>query len=169
VLYIEGPSVRDVTQVANRRHDVDHTAARGREHSQGRLPQQSGHRAIKSWMALSTSRDLHVGMIACQNDDMAMGARRAFEELGDMKARDSWLSLPITGCDGVPKSGQSWVRESRLAATVISPPLVGDAMHLVANALTTGTQPAERTLMSPISFPALKDLAKAKGQAQGSS
>jgi len=106
-------------------------------------------------------------MIACQNDDMAMGARRAFEELGDMSARDSWLSLPITGCDGVPKAGQAWVLEGRLAATVISPPLVGDAMQLLATALRTGTQPAERTLMPPVSFPALKELVKAKGQAQG--
>jgi len=100
---------------------------------------------------------------------MATGARRAFEELGDRSARDSWLSLPITGCDGVPKAGQAWVREGRLAATVISPPLVGDAMQLVATALRTGTQPEERTLVRPISFPALKELVKAKGQAQGSS
>lgn len=157
MLYIEGPSVRHVTRLRTEGMMSTKPQRVAVNTLKGDWPQQSGHRAIKSWMALSTSRDLHVGMIACQNDDMAMGARRAFEELGDMKARDSWLSLPITGCDGVPKSGQSWVREGRLAAT------------LVANALTTGTQPAERTLMSPISFPALKDLAKAKGQAQGSS
>lgn len=169
VLYIEGPSVRDVTRLRTKGMMSTKPQRVAVNTLKGDWTQQSGHRAIKSWMALSTSRDLHVGMIACQNDDMAMGARRAFEEPGDMKARDSWLSLPITGCDGVPKSGQSWVREGRLAATVISPPLVGDAMHLVANALRTGTQPAKHTLMSPISFPALKDLAKAKGQAQGSS
>ena len=169
VLYIEGPSVRDVTRLRTKGMMSTKPQRVTVNTLKGDWTQQSGHRAIKSWMALSTSRDLHVGMIACQNDDMAMGARRAFEELGDMTARDSWLSLPITGCDGVPKSGQAWVREGRLAATVISPPLVGDAMHLVANALSTGTQPAERTLMSPISFPALKDLVKAKGQAQGSS
>ena len=71
----------------------------------------------------------------------------------------------ITGCDGVPKAGQAWVREGRLAATVISPALVGDAMQLLATALKTGTQPPERTLVAPISFPALKELVKAKGQA----
>ena len=169
VLYIEGPSVRDVTRLRTKGMMSTKPQRVTVNTLKGDWTQQSGHRAIKSWMALSTSRDLHVGMIACQNDDMAMGARRAFEELGDMTARDSWLSLPITGCDGVPNSGQAWVREGRLAATVISPPLVGDAMHLVANALSTGTQPTERTLMSPISFPALKDLVKAKGQAQGSS
>jgi len=164
VLYIEGPSGREVARLRTKGMMSTKPQRVAVSTLKGDWTQQSGHRAIKSWLALSTSRDLHVGMIACQNDDMAMGARRAFEELGDMRARDSWLSLPITGCDGVPKAGQAWVREGRLAATVISPPLVGDAMHLLATALRSGTQPAERTVMPPMSFPALKEMVKAKGQ-----
>ena len=50
---------------------------------------------MKSWLALSTSREMHIGMIVCQNDDMAIGARHAFEEIGDLQERDRWLSLPI--------------------------------------------------------------------------
>ncbi len=165
VLYIEGPSGRDVSRMRTKGMMSTKPNRVVVNTLKGDWTQHSGHRAIKSWLALSTSREMHVGMIACQNDDMATGARRAFEEVSDMTARDAWLKLPITGCDGVPKSGQTWVREGRLAATVISPPLVGDAMHLVATALRTGTQPAERTLVAPISFPALKELVKAKGQA----
>lgn len=165
VLYIEGPSGRDVSRLRTRGMMSTKPQRIAVNTLKGDWTQQSGHRTIKSWLALSTSREMHVGMIACQNDDMATGARRAFEELSDTKARDFWLSLPITGCDGVPKSGQTWVREGRLAATVISPPLVGDAMQLVATALRTGTQPTERTLVPPSSFPALKDLVKAKAQA----
>jgi ABC-type sugar transport system substrate-binding protein len=104
-------------------------------------------------------------MIACQNDDMAMGARRAFEELGNMQERDAWLRLPITGCDGVPRSGQEWVRQGRLAATVISPPLMGDALELLASALKAGSQPPERTLVAPSSFPSVKELEKPKTEA----
>ena len=169
VLYIEGPSGRDVSRMRTKGMMSTKPQRVAVNTLKGDWTQQSGHRAIKSWLSLSTSRDLHIGMIACQNDDMAMGARRAFEELGDSSARHSWLSLPITGCDGVPTAGQAWVREGRLAATVISPPLVGDAMQLVATALRTGTQPEERTLVRPISFPALKELVKAKAHAQGSS
>jgi ribose transport system substrate-binding protein len=131
----------------------------------GDWTQSSGYHAVRSWLSLSTSRQLKVGMIACQNDDMAIGARRAFEELSDLKERDAWLRLPITGCDGVPKSGQEWVRQGKLAATVISPPLVGDAMHLLAAALAAGSQPAERTVVSPSSFPVLQELQKVRGQA----
>jgi len=131
----------------------------------GDWTQSSGYHAIKSWLSLSTSRQLHVGMVACQNDDMTIGARRAFEEIGDTRERDTYLRLPITGCDGVPKSGQEWVRQGRLAATVISPPLLGDAMHLLASALRAGSQPPARTVVAPSSFPSLKDLQKARGQA----
>jgi ABC-type sugar transport system substrate-binding protein len=104
-------------------------------------------------------------MIVCQNDDMAIGARRAFEELADLQERDAWLRLPLTGCDGLTRSGQEWIRQRRLAATVISPPLVGDAIHLLASALNSGSQPPERTVISPSSFPSLKELQQLRGQA----
>jgi ABC-type sugar transport system substrate-binding protein len=165
VLCIEGPSGREVARLRTKGMMSTKPPRVAVNTLKGDWTQQSGHRAIKSWLSLSTSRDLHVGIIACQNDDMAMGARRGFEELTDMRERDAWLGLPITGCDGVPNSGQAWVREGRLAATVIAPPLVGDAMQLLATALRNGTQPAERTLVPPASFPALKELQKAKGQA----
>jgi len=108
-------------------------------------------------------------MIACQNDDMASGAHHAFEELKDLKERDHWLELPIIGCDGVPKAGQAWVRQGRLAATVLSPPLVGDALKMLANSRKTGGQPPERTLFAPSYLPAIADLrtTKAKSGRQG--
>jgi ribose transport system substrate-binding protein len=133
----------------------------------GDWTQQSGYHAIQSWLALSTSRDLKVGMIACQNDDMAVGARRAFEEISDLKERDEWLKLPITGCDGVPKAGQTWVQQGRLAATIISPPLMGDAIQMLASSRRSGSQPEERTLIAPTSFPALSDLKRKQVAAAG--
>ena len=164
VLYVEGPS-RDVARL--RTKGMMGTKPRGIDVKtlKGDWTQNSGYHAIKSWLSLSTSRQLNVGMIACQNDDMAVGARRAFEELGNLQERDAWLRLPLTGCDGVPKSGQTWVRQGRLAATVVSPPIVGDAMQLLASALKAGSQPPERTLVAPHSFPELKELQNVKAYA----
>jgi len=167
VLYIEGPAVRDVSRLRAKGMMASKPPKVTIKTLKGDWTQQSGYKAIQSWLALSTSRDLHVGMIACQNDDMAVGARRAFEELVDTKERDRWLTLPITGCDGVPKAGQNWVRQGRLAATIFSPPLVGDAMHLLANSRLTGTQPEERTLSTPSSFPALDELKRKSSAAAG--
>jgi len=165
VLYIEGPSVRDVSK--SRTKGMMSTKPPGIEIKtlRGDWTQNSAYHAIKSWLSLSTSRQLHVSMIAAQNDDMAIGARRAFEELGDMRERDSWLRLPFVGCDGVPRSGQEWVRQKRLAATVVAPPITGEAMHLLANALRAGSQPPEHTTMAPSSFPPVKDLEKARAAA----
>jgi hypothetical protein len=84
-----------------------------------------------------------------------------------MQERDAWLRLPITGCDGVPKTGQKWVREGRLTATVFSPPLIGDAMHLLVNARRIGAQPPERTLVAPSSFPELSQLKQVRAASAG--
>jgi len=168
VLYLEGP-LRDVAKLRSKGMLSTKPAGVTVKTLRGDWTQQSGFHAVKSWLALSTSRQLQVGMIACQNDDMAIGARRAFEEIADVREREQWLRLPFTGCDGVPKSGQEWVRQRKLSATVVSPPIVGDALHLLSNAISAGSQPPDRTLVAPSSFPALKDLQKVRSQAaQGS-
>jgi ribose transport system substrate-binding protein len=166
-LYIEGPTVRDVSRLRTQGMMSTKPPRVTVKKLKGDWTQHSGYNAIKSWLSLSTSRDLHVSMIAAQNDDMAIGARRAFEEVSDLGERDAWLTRPIIGCDGVPKSGQRWVREAKLAATVVSPPLAGEAMQLLANALKTSSQPAERTVVAPSSFPALNQLQKAQASGQG--
>ena len=163
VLYVEGPTqavagLRTKGMLSAKPAGVDVKTLKGH------WTQQSGYHVVKSWLSLSTSRQLNVGMVACQNDDMAVGVRRAFEEL-DAKERAAWLRLPITGCDGVPKSGQALVRKGLLAATVISPPLVGDAIRLLATALKSGAQPPLRTVVAPSSFPELKALQKLQAKA----
>ena len=165
ILYIEGPSgnvakLRTKGMLSTKPRSVDVKTVKGD------WTQKSGHYAIKSWLSLSTSRQLHIGMIACQNDAMAIGARRAFEESEDMQERDAWLRLPVTGCDGVPRAGQEWVRQGLLAATVVSPPLMGDAMRLLVTSLQTGSQPPERTLVAPSSFPPIQELQSSLGTAK---
>jgi ribose transport system substrate-binding protein len=89
---------------------------------------------------------------------MAMGARRAVEGLTAAQQREQWLKIPFTGCDGVPTSGQVWVRRRLLAATVITPVIAGLALELVAKAVASGTQMPERTLSPPTSFPPIEEL-----------
>jgi ribose transport system substrate-binding protein len=165
VLYVEGPSVRDVAKLRTKGMLATKPPGVSVKSIKGDWTQQSGYNAIKSWLALTTSRQMKINMIACQNDDMAIGARRAFEELGNLQERDAWLHLPLTGCDGVPRAGQDWVRQKRMTATVIAPPLVGEAMQILAAANNSGSQPPERTVIAPTSYPAVKDLGT--GQAQG--
>jgi hypothetical protein len=89
---------------------------------------------------------------------MAMGARKAFVDLTEAD-RDQWLNTPFTGCDGVTKTGQEWVRAGHLRGTVVIPPMAGLALEMLANALSTGSMPPERTVCAPRSFPSLAEIA----------
>ena len=91
---------------------------------------------------------------------MAIGARKAFEELPDEAEKERWLSLPFLGCDGLPKTGQAWVKSGLLAATIIVPPNAGQAIEMFVEAFQRGKQPPERALTVPVSFPPLNELTR---------
>jgi ribose transport system substrate-binding protein len=91
-------------------------------------------------------------------DSMAIRARKAFEELTDEVDRERWLNVPFTGCDGLPKTGQAWVRNGLLAATVFIPPNAGQAIEMFVQAIQQKQRPPERVLTLPTSIPPLSAL-----------
>lgn len=123
-------------------------------------------RAVSSWLRLSTAQQSNIHVIAAQDDSMALGARKAFQELSPGPARDRWLGLPYLGCDGLPASGQAWIKQGLLTATVYNPPNTGLAVEMMVKALQSGNLPAERTLTQPSSIPALNTLASAAQKAK---
>ena len=164
VLYIQGPSEslaakqRTTGMYETKPADVQVKIMKGQ------WTEDSSYRAVSSWLRLSTSQQAHIDLIAAQDDAMALGARKAFQDLPDTAARDRWLSIPYTGCDGLPKTGQAWVKRGLLAASVFVPPNVGRAMEMLVHAVNTGTMPPERTLTVPVSFPSLEALASARAE-----
>lgn len=118
----------------------------------------SAYKALKSWLRLTTSKDLPIGVIGCQNDAMALGARKAISELSDAKEREMLLALPFTGCDGVPSKGQAYVDRRILRATVAVPPLTGIALEMLVQAIHSKVPPAEQTLIAPTSYPPVAEL-----------
>jgi ribose transport system substrate-binding protein len=125
----------------------------------GQWTEESAQRSVESWLRLNTSQKVTVTAVGAQNDAMAMGARKAFTGMNNLSERDRWLRLPYVGCDGVPKTGQTWVRTGTLAATVVIPPTAGRAMAIMHQALQTGTKPQERSFTMPESFPPVEQLA----------
>ena len=101
---------------------------------------------------------MRIDLIVAQNDAMGIGARKAIEETIVDADRDHWLGIPITGCDGVPTTGQTWVRTGRLAATVVVPPSTGEAMTLMTQALRSGTTVPEHFFTTSSPFPAIEKL-----------
>jgi ribose transport system substrate-binding protein len=158
VLQIQGPSenstAKDRTQgmQATLPPHIPVTTLRGQ------WTEESAQRSVESWLRLNTSQKVSISAVAGQNDAMAMGARKAFSGLDNTTDRDRWLRLPFLGCDGVTKTGQSWVRTGMLAATVVIPATTGRALSILHHALLTETRPPERTLTTPESFPPVGQL-----------
>jgi len=128
----------------------------------GEWTEQSAQRAVRSWLKLATSQNMAADLVGAQDDSMAMGARKAFQEIGNQHEQKHWLRLPFTGCDGQPATGQAWVREGLLAATIYIPPFAGQAIEILAAAIKAGTQPPEHALTAPYSIPPLETLARRK-------
>jgi ribose transport system substrate-binding protein len=162
VVYLQGPS--DYPAAAQRTQGM--TQRKPANVSlillRGKWTEDSGYKSVSSWARLSTSQKLPVDMWCCQNDAMAMGARKAIQELPDPVLRDKWLSLPFTGVDGLPKTGQACVRSGLLAATIVVAPNTYLAVELMTEALRKGTPPPALSLTAPASYPKTEELATGK-------
>ena len=124
----------------------------------GLWTEESAFSAVRSWLKLNVVKDVTFGVVAAQNDAMALGARRAFQELTAGAERDHWLSLAFLGCDGLPNTGQAYVRRGLLEATVVIPANAGQAIQALVTALKTKQQPPECIFTSATSFPPVASL-----------
>ena len=158
VLYIQGPSENSA---AKERTLGMQEAKPGNIHLvmlKGQWTEESAQRAVRSWLKLTTSQKANIDLIAAQDDSMAMGARKAFQELPSETERERWLGLPFLGCDGLPNTGQAWVRNGQLTATIFIPPNSGQAIEMLVDALQNGKRPPERALTNAVSIPPLESL-----------
>jgi ABC-type sugar transport system substrate-binding protein len=164
VLYIQGPSG---SSAALQRTEGMYETKPPHVHLRtlkGQWTETSSYQAVTSWLRLCTSHDAPIDVVAGQDDSMALGAKKAFQEHTRNAERERWLSLPFIGIDGLPATGQSWVRNGQLTATVVVPPNAASAIEILKHALQTGIQPPERTTTSASSFPALEQLSKLPAQ-----
>ena len=157
VLYVQGPSEnsaakdRTAGMMETKPTNIQVTALKGQ------WTEESALRAVRSWLKLTTSQRAVIDLVAAQDDSMAIGARKAFQELPELD-RDRWLKLPFIGCDGLPKTGQAWVRSGLLAATIFVPPNTGLAVEMLVQAILQGKLQPERAVTEPSSIPPLQEL-----------
>ena len=158
LLYIQGPSEnsaakeRTAGMLETKPPNISVTTLKGQ------WTEESALRAVRSWMKLTTSQKALIDAIGAQDDSMAMGARKAFEELPGEAGRERWLRLPFTGCDGLPKTGQTWVRNGILAATIFVPPNAGQAIEMLVDGMLRGRPVPERALTPASSVPPLHEI-----------
>jgi ribose transport system substrate-binding protein len=161
ILYIEGPANSSAAKERSAGMMLSKPANIQVKTLRANWTEESAYRTVSSWLRLSTSQRCSIDLVGAQDDSMAAGARKAFAEIVGGE-RERWLRVPFTGCDGLPKTGQSWVRSGVLAATIYIRPNADLALEMLAEAIRTGSKPPERKLIFPDSVPALSELASRK-------
>lgn len=158
ILYIEGPANSSAAKERTRGMNSSRPANIRVKSMRANWTEESAYKTVSSWLRLQTSQESQIDLVGAQDDSMAMGARKAFSEIaGSEQAR--WMNIPVTGCDGMPKTGQTWVRGGMLAATIFIRPNTDLALEMLSRALQGAVLP-ERTLTQPESIPKLEELAK---------
>ena len=158
ILYLQGPSEhfaakqRTAGMQATLPQNIRMSALRGNWTEEGAA------RSVSSWLKLSTPSKIRLDLVAAQNDLMAMAARRVLTAVDDPTAREHWTHIPFLGVDGLLNTGQSWVREGLLSATVIMPPSAGQALKLMMEALDNPGTVQEKNWLPPESLPPVTEL-----------
>jgi ABC-type sugar transport system substrate-binding protein len=162
ILYIEGPANSSAAKERTRGMNSTKPVHIQVKTLRANWTEESAHRTVSSWLRLSTSQAAQIDLVGAQDDSMAAGARKAFSEITEGN-RERWLKIPFTGCDGVPKTGQSWVRSGLLAATIHIRANTDLALEMLTEAFRTGSPLPESKLTDPVSIPSLQELAKRGG------
>ena len=161
VLYIQGPSENSAAKERTMGMQQTKPANIKINMLKGQWTEESAYKAVSSWMRLSTSGKQSVDLVGAQDDSMAVGARKAMQETPDEGLREKWLAVPFTGCDGLIATGQQYVRNGLLAATVVVPPNTKLAIEMLVAAMQQGKKPPELALTASTSFPSVEDLVRA--------
>lgn len=157
ILYIEGPANSSAAKERTVGMNLSKPANIQVKTMRANWTEESAYKTVSSWLRLSTSQESHIDLVGAQDDSMAMGARKAFAEIPESE-RARWMKIPITGCDGMPKTGQAWVRNGTLAATIFIRPNTDLAIEMLVEAFKGAAMP-ERKVTAPQSVPSLAELA----------
>jgi len=158
VLYIEGPNNSSAAKQRSIGMNKSKPANVQVKTLRANWTEESSYKAVTSWLRLQTSQHSRIDLVGAQDDSMAMGARKAFSEIAESD-RARWMKIPITGCDGMPKTGQAWVRNGSLAATIYIRPNTDLAIEMLVEAFKSGTMMPDRKVTEPESIPSLAELA----------
>ncbi|HWC19870.1 MAG TPA: substrate-binding domain-containing protein [Terriglobales bacterium] len=153
VLYIQGPS----SSYAAHQRTQGMMEAKPKNINirvlSGQWTESSAYQAAISLMRLRTSRESRLDLVCGQNDVMALGVRKALKEV-----MPGWSWIQFTGVDGMADTGQRWVNEHILAATIVVPTNTDIALEMLHQAMLSKTQPKEITFVKPKSYPEIEKL-----------
>jgi ribose transport system substrate-binding protein len=124
--------------------------------------EESAYNSVTSWLRLSTVHADDTQLIAAQNTDFIVAARRAFEDNTSGDERKKWLGLPYCGV-AVPSQVKQLVDSGTLTAAIVTSVTLDKALELLVRHLQTRSQPPQQTFVKAWSEPGLDELIKKYG------
>jgi ribose transport system substrate-binding protein len=159
ILYIQGPSENSAAKDRSVGMQSTLPANIQAVFLKGQWTEESAQKCVTSWLKLAATGKVQIDLVGAQNDIMAIGARKVFHSVTNLDERERWARLIYTGVDGLPKTGQAWLRDGSLTATIVVPPNAGYAIRLLVDAIQSGTRIPERSYTAPESMPSVEKLA----------
>lgn len=157
VLYIEGPSM---SSVAVQRHEgMESAKPRNVQLAtlRSKWSEEIAYQSAGAWLRLATSRAEKFDLVAGQTHELALGARRAFQNIDNPEQKKRWLEMPFIGI-GISSQVKPLVDGHVLAAAVVTSVTMDLALTLLARAIESQTQPPERSIVAVSSYPELEKL-----------
>jgi len=164
VLYIEGPSTSSVA--VQRREGVEDTKPRNVQITtlRSKWSEDSACQSTGAWLRLATSRAERFDLVAGQTHELALGARKASQNIDNEEQRKRWLERPFIGI-GISNHVRPLVDERTLTAAVVTSVTMELALRMLVPALQKQLQPPERSTVEALSFPGLEKLAAKRSKA----
>ena len=158
VIYLQGPSGHPVVQAREKGMlETKNDSIRIRP-LHGHWQESVAFQVVTSWMKLPTWQEFCPQVVAAQNDFMAKGARKAFDQFANHSKFQSVTGVRYIGCDGMEEHGQRWVAAGLLDATIVCPSLTTLALDALAKKVRSGVAAGPLILAEPSSFPDLSHL-----------
>ena len=155
VLYVQGNATTSSarSRLEGMNEAIVGTNIEARDVLDGNWNTDEAERMVAGWLRMVMSGKSRLDLIGCQNDEMAVGARKALETVAAYLNRRDLESVMITGCNGLIDFGQRLVSEGKIVATIVVPPTGTTAVELIVAAYQGKLVPPSVTLPC-VSYPA---------------
>jgi ribose transport system substrate-binding protein len=157
-LYIQGPST---SSVAVQRHQgMENAKPRNVQITtlRSKWNEESACKSVGAWLRLATSRAEKFDLVAGQTHELALGARKAFQNIDNQEQQKRWLGLPFIGI-GISSQVKPLVDGHVLAAAVVTSVTMELALRILVRGIETQVQPPECSFVEASSYPDFGKLA----------
>jgi ABC-type sugar transport system substrate-binding protein len=157
VLFLAGPSMSSVA--VQRREGMESAMPQNVQLTtlRSRWSEEGAYQSASAWLRLATSRAEKFDLVAGQTHELAVGARKAFQNVENPEQKKRWLEVPFIGI-GISNQVKPLVDGCVLAAAVVTSVTMELALRLLVRAIETQVQPPERSTVEVSSYPELERL-----------